>query len=119
MEIRTSPKAYENSTYYQYIEAVVEEVKECEKLYPSCKVRVLVSVNRGKGIEYSKDVFEVTKRFIVEDKNPYVVGLDFSGNPGTNCFDDFKDHVFTPARELGIKMTFHISEIKGVDAETD
>lgn len=97
----------------------MEEIKECENIYPNLIVRVLISINRGKGIEYSEEVFEVAKKFIVEEKNPYIVGIDFSGHPATSSFKDFKDHLFTPARELGIKLTFHIAEIDGIEEETD
>ena len=56
---------------------------------------------------------------MIEQKNKYVVGLDFSGNPSHADFDQFKSHIFQPAKELGIKITVHVSEIEDQHQDTE
>jgi len=57
-------------------------------------VRLIISINRGRKIEVCEEDFELAKYFICEIKDPYVVGLDFSGHPAASTFGDFKTNIF-------------------------
>lgn len=70
-------------------------------------------------METNIECFELAKQYIIEKKSKYVVGLEFSGEPSTNRFDDYIEDIFKPAKELGIKISVHIAEIVGHHEETD
>ena len=118
LELRTSPKAFENSTKTEYLDTVLSVFEECESLYPHIIVRLVLSINRSTTMESNIECFELAKEFIVERKSKYVVGIEFSGEPNTNSFEDYTEQIFEPAKELGIKISIHTAEIKEHHAET-
>ena len=58
-------------------------------------------------METNIEAFELAKKFICDEKSKYIVGLEFSGEPNTNSFEDYVENIFQPARELGIKISIH------------
>jgi hypothetical protein len=58
-------------------------------------------------MEDNLETFELAKKFIVDEKCKYVVGLEFSGDPRMNSFSDYIENIFQPARDLGIKISVH------------
>ena len=58
-------------------------------------------------METNIESFELAKKYIVDEKCKYIVGLEFSGDPSTNSFEDYIPDIFQPARDLGIKISVH------------
>ena len=94
LEIWSSLKAYEGKSKKDYIDTIIEAIKESELLFPHLTVWYIISVNREKGLSFCLEEFDLAKHFIVEEKNKYVVGLDFSGNPSHADFEEYKNHIF-------------------------
>lgn len=94
LEIRSSLKAYEGKTKWDYIEAIIATIKEQEKKHPNLAVWFIISINWERGVSSCEEEFALAKEYIIDQKNPYVVGLDFSGNPSHSDFEEFKAHIF-------------------------
>lgn len=107
LELRSGPKAFEGSTKDDYIKAVIGVFEECEELFPFIQVRLLISINRSAPMETNVEAYELAKKYIIDEKSKYIVGLDFSGDPRTNSFEDYIENIFQPARDLGIKISVH------------
>ena len=61
-------------------------------------VRLIVSINRSESIEKATNTLNVTKKLLNNPKyKKYIVGLDYSGNPYKNIFNDFL-HLFQDAK---------------------
>lgn len=77
------------------------------------KVTYIVSVNRQLPVDQAKDSIDLLIKLREEDENlkNYLVGLELSGDPRSGHFNDFKDE-FERARQSGIKISLHCSEIK-------
>ncbi|CAI2372529.1 unnamed protein product [Moneuplotes crassus] len=119
LELRSGPKAFGENTKEDYIKAVVEVLEECETLFPHITVRLLVSINRSAPMESNLEAYELAKKYIVDEKCKYIVGLEFSGNPKDNSFEDYCENIFNPAREAGIKISVHTAEIEDHHEETE
>ena len=119
LELRTGPKAFEGSTKEDYINTIIEAFEECETLYPHIHVRLLISINRSAPMESNMEAFELAKKYILEEKSKYIVGLEFSGDPKDNSFVDYIEPIFQPAKDLGIKISVHCAETKDHHEETD
>ena len=65
-------------------------------------------------MEQAVENIELAKQFL----GNYVVGVEFSGNPEVNSFQDFLP-AFEKARELGLKISIHTAEIDDSKKETD
>ena len=88
-------------TKEEYLEAVLRAVSEAES---SITVRLILSVNRALGLEAAQ------KSLSLASSSPFIVGLDFSGNPSISSFEHYLP-VFQSARESGLKTTIHAAEI--------
>ena len=119
LELRTGPKEFGDNTMEDYLDAIISVFEECEEDFPNISVRLLLSINRSLPMESNIKVFELAKKYIVENKCKYIAGIEFSGNPNSNSFADYVDSIFQPARDLGIKISVHVAEIKDHDEETD
>ncbi len=63
--------------------------------------RLLLSVDRGKSVEEAMRVAELAVELRAEEEwRPFVLGVDFSGNPTKGSFKDFRSGP-GPARPLG------------------
>lgn len=78
--------------------------------------RLLLSVDRSKSKEEAMEVARLALELQAEDEwKPYVLGMDFSGNPTKGSFEDFRP-AFELARRNGLKVTVHCGEVAD-DAE--
>src|SRR4051812_46400077 len=81
LELRTTPRKFNNSTKLDYINTVIKAIKECELLYNnSIIVRLLLSIDRTQTLEDATETLELA----LNNNDNYIVGLDFSGNPTIN-----------------------------------
>lgn len=93
LELRSTPKAFKESTREDYIRAVVEVMEQAE-MRDKIKVRFLVSINRQAPVEDAQASLEAVKLV----NSSYVVGVELSGNPKTGTFSDFLP-LFTEIRQ--------------------
>ncbi|CAM9681273.1 unnamed protein product, partial [Hapterophycus canaliculatus] len=78
--------------------------------------RLLLSVDRSKSKTEAMDVARLALELQADDEwKPYVLGMDFSGNPTKGSFEDFRP-AFELARRSGLKVTVHCGEVAD-DAE--
>lgn len=112
-ELRTTPRPLPDGTSRRgYIENVLRVFREFEASQSSCEPgdsvdgscrggdgaglrrlipRLLLSVDRGKSVEEAMEVAKLAVELRGEDEwRPYVVGVDFSGNPTKGSFEDFR-----------------------------
>ncbi|RNA41130.1 adenosine deaminase [Brachionus plicatilis] len=112
LELRTTPRNIydQNRTkilvskrhYLKKIINVLENFERCHKM----RVRLLLSVDRAKGVQDGLENVLLAN----ELESKYIVGIDFSGNPHVNSFQDF-EQIFNICKENGLKTTVHIAEI--------
>lgn len=73
--------------------------------------RLLLSVDRSKSKEEAMEVARLAIELQATDVwKPYVLGMDFSGNPTRGSFEDFRP-AFELARRSGLKVTVHCGEV--------
>ncbi|CAN0009402.1 unnamed protein product [Scytosiphon promiscuus] len=73
--------------------------------------RLLLSVDRSKSKEEAMNVARLALELQADDAwRPYVLGMDFSGNPTKGSFEDFRP-AFDLARRNGLKVTVHCGEV--------
>ena len=106
MEIRTTPRANENMTKDEYLQAVSKAIKDHQG---ELDTRLLISENRGLSLEEAAENIRLASAYDL------AVGLDFSGNPKAANFGKFRE-LFDQARSSGWKITIHTGEIED---ETD
>lgn len=112
LELRTTPRnIYDSKTNTlkvskkDYLETIINVIENFEK-ENSMKVRLILSVDRAKGLQEGLENVQLASQF----KDRYVVGIDFSGNPHVNSFKDFET-LFQLCKEHELKTTVHIAEI--------
>lgn len=115
-ELRTTPRPLpDGASRREYIENVLRVFREFETDQASlpCEVsdgacipchgedtnkglprlipRLLLSVDRGKNVQEAMVVAELAVQLRTEEEwRPYVVGVDFSGNPTKGSFEEFR-----------------------------
>ena len=96
---------------YDYLNTVIDAIQSYEANNPASRmtVRLLVSIDRSKGLEDALDMINLCTKF---QNSPYFVGVDFSGNPEVLSFKEY-DQVFKLLQEMNLKFTIHIGEIPG------
>lgn len=112
LELRTTPRNIVDvntnevvCTKKEYLDTVIEVVQEFESKNEMI-VRLLVSVDRTRGLKDALDTVEMCNLY----KNDYVVGIDFSGNPKVGSFKEFQT-VFEKIRQYNLKLTIHTAEM--------
>lgn len=74
-------------------------------------VRFILSIDRSKDYEEAKNRLELFRKYKNHEKyGPYLVGLDYCGNPFKNDFTVFKD-LYQEAKDEGTKITIHCAEL--------
>ena len=111
-ELRSTPKVLKDgTTKVQYIETLIEVINDMKYEWPI--VRLIVSINRERGIEEAKSTWEAVKT-IIATNNKFIVGIDFCGNPEKGSFKPFVS-LFQEIRNAGMKITLHIAEVDNMD----
>lgn len=108
LELRTTPKSNENMTRREYLQTVMDSIKNASKKYPIV-VKLLPSINRAEPVEMAEETIDVTLN-LHQNNDDIIVGIDFSGNPNCGKFRDFKP-LLEKARNSGLKLAIHCAEI--------
>lgn len=115
LELRTTPRNIldENNNVVvskvDYLNTVIGVIQnyETEKPQSNLTARLLVSIDRSKGLNDALDMLDVFAKF---RDSPFVVGVDFSGNPQVLSFREY-DAIFKRLKEMSVLFTIHIGEI--------
>jgi adenosine deaminase len=96
----------------EYVAAVVQSVRDAEAAQRGeVVVRLLLSIDRAGTLEAARETVHLAAQEFGESGSGLVVGLDFSGNPHSGRFADFRS-VFEEARErYGLPLTAHVGEL--------
>ena len=108
VELRTRPRSFDNGKIpsSSYIEAVLDIMKEYEEKICS---RLILSIDRTQTLEQAMETLK-----LAENYRPYIVGLDFSGDPNVKSFERFLP-VFNLAKQINLPTTIHIGELPDND----
>ncbi|XP_060116056.1 adenosine deaminase-like protein [Heteronotia binoei] len=118
LELRSTPREEQTTgmTKRAYVETVLEGIRQCKEEEPDIDVRFLISVDRRGGPAVAKETVKLAEEFLLS-ADGLVVGLDFSGNPTAGHGKDFLEPLLA-AKNAGLKLAVHLSEIPGQDEET-
>ena len=106
LELRTTPRAMPDLR--AYCAAVIDTLEQCAQELPGITCRILLSVNRSSSLQFAEQVLALALELASE--GPWVVGLDFSGNPSALSFEQFRP-VFESARHAGLRTAVHVGEL--------
>ncbi|KAK7079425.1 hypothetical protein SK128_003733, partial [Halocaridina rubra] len=111
LELRTTPKVIIGKmTKEQYIETVLDVIGE-EMKANNITIRLLLSVDRARGVDDAWDTLRVTKQYMSQEKYKNLIcGLDISGNPNVGDLCDYIP-VLEEARKEGLKLAVHVAEV--------
>lgn len=111
LELRTTPKDIPNKmTKKEYMNTVLEATIEAMKR-SNITVRLLLSVDRARGVEDAWSTLQLAKEYLTHDTfGCLVCGLDVSGNPHSR---DLKEYlpVLQEAQRSGLKLAVHLAEV--------
>ena len=125
LELRSTPKALlidrltgTKGSMKDYIDRILKAIKEGEaEEGKNIRVRYIASVNRGASIEQAREIIDLAIQY-KKDNEPYLVGVELSGDPRVGKFSDFKD-IFIRAKEEGdLKVSLHCAELPEQAKET-
>jgi len=107
LEIRTTPKNDPSSgfTKKDYVEAVLESINKCSERGLDIKVALLLSIARFETPDDANETVDIAKDYMKKG----VVGIDFSGNPLIDTFNQFIPAILN-ARKYGLKLALHYAE---------
>ncbi|KAK7060656.1 hypothetical protein SK128_014179 [Halocaridina rubra] len=110
LELRTTPKVIIGKmTKEQYIETVLDVIGE--EMKANITIRLLLSVDRARGVDDAWDTLRVTKQYMSQEKYKNLIcGLDISGNPNVGDLCDYIP-VLEAARKDGLKLAVHVAEV--------
>lgn len=91
---------YYSSKLYEVFQIISSE---CKNSLPIL-VKLLLSVDRSKGLEFAKQVIDLTIDYGVHKRSDVVVGLDVSGNmTGSNLVEFFP--LLGKVKQAGLNLT--------------
>ncbi|KNC76385.1 hypothetical protein SARC_11113 [Sphaeroforma arctica JP610] len=108
LELRTTPK--DTPTSAEYVRTVIDALKTAQdKHQGAIVVRLILSIDRRGSVEKALE----TVRIAAQNK-PFVVGVDFSGDPTHKDARDFQS-AWDLARQKDLKLAIHFAEIKNTE----
>lgn len=116
LELRTTPRQTEAMSKEEYLETVLQQIKDCESKY-SIIVKLIPSIDRSQSVESAQENLKIILKLKERFQN-LIVGLDFSGDPNKNNFNMFHE-IFMEARENDLKLAIHCGEIENDDEILD
>lgn len=108
LELRSTPRAFSNSSKEEYIDAVVSGIETCKQQLPII-VKFLVSIDRSQGLQAAHEALDLARKCAVKYPG-IVVGMDLSGNPRSGNGSDYVS-ILREAKSLGFKLSLHVAEV--------
>ncbi|XP_045608180.1 adenosine deaminase-like protein isoform X1 [Procambarus clarkii] len=117
LELRTTPKSIPGKmSKKDYIDAVLETMLQ-EMKTSRIIVRLLLSIDRSRGVDDAWDTLQLAKEYISCEMYKFLIcGIDVSGNPKSGNLSHYIP-VLEEAKKCGLKLTIHLAEIPN-EAET-
>lgn len=106
---------YPGKTITDYIETVVGVMRNFES--DSFKSRLIICVNRSSSLSFNEEIVN-TAIALKERLHPYLVAIDFCGDPTKGRFKDVEP-LFAKARAAGYKITLHAGEVANYEDNDD
>ncbi|XP_005987823.1 adenosine deaminase-like protein isoform X1 [Latimeria chalumnae] len=117
LELRSTPREEKTGmTKRAYVETILEAIKQCKQDNVDIDVRFLLSIDRRSGSTVAKETVKLAEEFFLSSDG-IVVGLDLSGDPTVGHGKDFIGSL-QEARNAGLKLALHLSEIPSQHEET-
>nr|XP_033776387.1 adenosine deaminase-like protein isoform X2 [Geotrypetes seraphini] len=118
LELRSTPREEKTTgmTKRKYVEAVLQGISACKEEGLDIDVRFLLSIDRRGGPVVAKDTVKLAEEFFLSH-GEMVLGLDLSGDPTVGHGKDFLESL-SEARQSGLKLALHISEVPNQEEET-
>lgn len=116
-EIRTTPRnMLPDADWDQYVEAVLKgfhAYARSASATTATELRLIISIDRAKhSSAQARDVVLLAEKYRADG----VVGIDLSGDPTKGQFLEFLP-ALRYARSVGLKVTLHAGEVRGMDEE--
>ena len=116
LELRSTPKKIGDiSSKEEYLDSVIDAIKEMKEERSSLRVCFLVSVNRAQPVETAAEAVDLLIKYkekaVAANEEPIIVGLELSGDPRVGSFSTFRPE-FERAQSLGFKVSLHCAETK-------
>lgn len=112
LELKTTPRATEDMTKEEYIETVIQAIKDNQD---DIIVKLLLCIDRRHELIESKDAIDLIIK--MKDNYPHIVkGVDLCGNPNLGTFNI---SLFEKARRAGLKLSLHCAEVKNDEEVRD
>ncbi|XP_042887728.1 adenosine deaminase-like protein [Penaeus japonicus] len=111
LELRTTPKSIDGvMTKNQYIDTVLEAMIDEMKMN-NITVRLLVSIDRSRGLDDAWDTLQLAKQYAAHDQfKSLICGIDVSGNPRAGNLGDYIP-VLQEAKQCGLNLSVHLAEV--------
>ncbi|OCT86999.1 adenosine deaminase-like protein A [Xenopus laevis] len=118
LELRSTPRdTPAGLTKRAYVETVLEGIKQCKEEGLDIDVGFLLAIDRRGGPTAAKETVKLAEDFFCSS-NELVLGLDLSGDPTVGHGKDFMEPL-DKARQSGLKLALHLSEIPSQADETE
>ncbi|KAL4710332.1 hypothetical protein ACJJTC_011148 [Scirpophaga incertulas] len=112
IELRSTPRNTQYMTMKQYIETIIEAIRE-SSLQITLVSKYIISIDRRSAISEAEKIINLAIDSHKQHQD-VVVGVELSGDPTVGKFSDFLP-AFSRAREAGLKVTLHCGEICNVE----
>ncbi|XP_030587904.1 N6-Methyl-AMP deaminase [Archocentrus centrarchus] len=119
LELRSTPREEKDTglTKKSYIETVIKAIQQCKDEGVDIDVRFLVAIDRRNGTEVALETVNLAEEFMLSSDG-LVVGVDLSGDP-TVGHGRYLLPALQKAKNSGLKLSLHLSEIPSQLDETD
>ncbi|XP_072258396.1 N6-Methyl-AMP deaminase isoform X1 [Pyxicephalus adspersus] len=118
LELRSTPRETSSGmTKRTYVDTVLEGIKQCKEEDVDIDVRFLLAIDRRGGPTVAKETVKLAEEYF-HSTNDLVLGLDLSGDPTVGHGKDFME-ALTEAKNSGLKLALHLSEVPTQKEETD
>lgn len=108
LELRTTPKANEYMTRREYVELLIQAIKECS-VQLDIQVKLLLSIDRAQSVPSAEEIVDLAVGFSKEYPD-ILKGVDLSGNPNKGKFADFLN-VLSKAKQSNLYLALHCAEV--------
>jgi adenosine deaminase len=112
LELRTTPRRIGSHTKQDYVNYVIEGIKQyyASQGATDIVVKLLLTIDRSKSIEEAEENVKLAHEYAT-CPNPFVVGVDFSGNPYRGTFEQFHSVISDARHKYKLPLAIHFAEV--------
>ncbi|KHJ78735.1 putative adenosine deaminase [Oesophagostomum dentatum] len=105
LELRSTPKTTSEMSKKDYVDAIIEGIKEGSKGVEMI-TKLILSIDRRQSVEEAEQTVEIA----AANETGLIVGIELSGNPAIDGRKFLP--VLERARSSGLKVSIHLAEVK-------